>query len=228
MDHLSKAIRSCARVFLVVALFSAATNVLILTSPLYLLQIYDRVLVSRSQDTLMLVTIVALLALAVFGLLEMVRGMLISRAASRLEAVAGGPVLESMLTNQRASVGDTQPMRDLQSLRGLVASRSSLNLVDLPFAPMFLAIIFLIHPSLGWLSVGGAVILLALTIGNELLTARIQLRSSDAGMLALRTAQAPDEKCGRDSRHVHGRQGGHRLGATEFGRTRGRRPYSRA
>ena len=113
MKNLALARGRFRRTLIVLAAFSLVVNVLMLTMPLYMLQIYDRILPSRSLDTLTFLTIIAVLALAVLGLLEAVRGIVASRAAAKLEADLGADALRLSLLLSKTGGSDVQPVRDL-------------------------------------------------------------------------------------------------------------------
>ncbi|GLQ55495.1 type I secretion system permease/ATPase [Devosia nitrariae] len=155
-----------------IGLFSAAVNVLLLTSPLYLLQVYDRVLAASSLETLIYLSIAALLALAVLGVLEVVRGRYANRVSARLDAELGTRAFEASLASPAAGFGDVQPLRDLATLRAFAGSRSLLFLFDVPFAPLFLIVLYFIHPLLCLLTSLGAAVLVALAILNQAATMR--------------------------------------------------------
>lgn len=172
--------------FVLIGVFSLFLNMLVLAVPLYMLQIYDRVLVSRSNDTLLMITIIAVGALALFGLLEAVRGTMANRAAARFEISAAQPVFERVIRDQRPERFGPEPMRDVAIIRGFAGSRVALGLLDLPFAPVFIAVVFLIHPLLGYVTLFGALLLLGLAATNDRLTIAPQrdaVRSVQEGSL---------------------------------------------
>ena len=170
MKSLAKAKAQFRSTFLIIAGFSFVVNILMLTMPLYMLQIYDRILPSRSLDTLTFLSIIALGALLVLGLLEAVRGILAARAAARLETNLGADAMRvSMILGAHGS-SDVQPVRDLAAVRHFISSRAIFALMDMPFAPMFIGLLYLIHPSIFWLTLAGAVVLLLLAVLTQYLT----------------------------------------------------------
>lgn len=173
-----------------VGVFSAAVNVLLLISPLYLLQVYDRVLPAQSLSTLIHLSLIALAGLAVLGGLEVVRGAYASRIATRLDLRLGEAAFRACLAGPRAALGDVQPLRDLATVRGFVASRSIFFVFDLPFAPLFLAILYFVHPLLFWMTVGGMVVLLLLAVLGQLVTRKKMTAAAEqlAGATALAQA----------------------------------------
>lgn len=165
-------LRFLEKALLEIGLFSAAVNVLLLTSPLYLLQVYDRVLAASSLETLVYLSMAALLSLAVLGVLEVVRGQYANRVSARLDAELGTRAFEASLASPAAGFGDVQPLRDLATLRAFAGSRSLLFLFDVPFAPLFLVVLYFIHPLLCLLTSLGAAVLVALAILNQAATKR--------------------------------------------------------
>ncbi|MEM8749843.1 MAG: type I secretion system permease/ATPase [Pseudomonadota bacterium] len=178
MNSMKIARQQFRRTLFVLAGFSLVTNLLLLTMPLYMLQIYDRVLPSSSIDTLIFLSVIAGLCLFTLGALEAVRGVIASRAAIRLETQLGADAMRASVSNSSQSTSDTRPVQDLTAVRTFLASRSVFALLDLPFAPLFIGILFFIHPTLFYLTVLGAVILLGLAIFNQRVTAS---SSTDAG-----------------------------------------------
>src|SRR6056297_3438269 len=142
MTILKKAIGDFRRSVLLMAFFSFFSNLLLLAIPLYMLQIYDRVLPSQSSDTLLFLSIIAMSALVVLGVLEGVRQVMANRAAAKLDTNLSDHVLASVIEEGHKTNGSTQPMQDLQAVRMLLSSRVVFGLLDLPFAFIFIAILY--------------------------------------------------------------------------------------
>ena len=144
-------------------LFSVVANLMLLVSPLYMLQIYDRVLTSGSTETLILVSLIAALLLVVFAIAELARRRAVALAARALEAAYDEQIFHDALAD-----GDPNALRTSQSrlstLQSFLSQGLVLPLFDLPFTPFFLLLMFLIHPVIGWLGVGGAAVILAIAI----------------------------------------------------------------
>lgn len=172
-----------------IGIFSCAVNVLLLTSPLYLLQVYDRVLSASSLETLIYLSVAALLALIVLGVLEVVRGQYANRIAARLDAELGTQAFLTSLQSPRAAFGDVQPLRDLATLRSFAGSRSVLFLFDVPFAPLFLVVLYFIHPLVCLLTSLGAIVLVAIAIANQMATARSGAAAASSLLGATNLAQ---------------------------------------
>ncbi len=183
---------ACSKGFFAVVLFSLGINLLMLTAPLYMLQVFDRVLTSRSTETLVLLLLIAVVALGVHGLLDTVRGVVLLRIGSWIDRRIGGDifgagVLKGLSHGAGASV---QGLRDLGTVRTFLSGPSIFPLLDAPWAPLFLAVMFLLHPLMGWLATVGAVILFAMALLNELGTRKLLAQASGATNLALRRAEA--------------------------------------
>ena len=142
-----------------IGVFSLATNMLLLTMPLYMLQVYDRILPSSSINTLVYLSIIAAAALGLLPVLELVRRVFASRVAMKLDVANSRLAFQAAMNSPRASLGDIQPMRDLTTVRAFIASRSVFVIFDLPFSPLFIVLLWFVHPYLFWLTAGGAAFL---------------------------------------------------------------------
>ncbi len=155
--------------------FSIFVNLLMLTGPLFMLQIYDRVLGSGSKETLvaLFMLVGGLYALMIF--LDYARGRLMARFGARLQEtldarVFSAVISKSMNANPRKPVGNE--LRDLENLQVLFSSPVILALCDIPWSPIFFAAIFIFHPMLGWLGLAGGSVLLVVTLLNQWSTRR--------------------------------------------------------
>ena len=134
-----------------------------------MLQVYDRVLPSNSTDTLIFLSILAAFALVILGLTEMVRHLLSTRAAAKMDTVLAEDVLQNVIREGYKSNGDIQPMRQLQTVRTLIGSKSLVGVVDLPFSIVFLICIYLVHPNLFWLTLLGiSILFVVLKMGRQI------------------------------------------------------------
>ncbi|MDU9007126.1 type I secretion system permease/ATPase [Sedimentitalea todarodis] len=154
---------------LIIAVFVASfcLNLLVLTAPLYMLQIFTRVLSSGSMATLLMLTIGAVFALLFFALFDGLRQRLVSRLGNRLEAGLG-PIILGAVVRGTGGVSDTQPVRDLHEVRGFVISPSFTALLDAPWSILFVGLIYLFHPVMGLVATLGLLVLLGLGIISEL------------------------------------------------------------
>lgn len=163
-------VHSLGRWFWAIGLFSAGINILMLTGALYMLQLYDRVLLSRSIDTLLALTLLAAIAYAVQGLLESVRGrMLVHLGGAYEQALAPVAFTAASILSLRggSTAKASQPTRDLERVRTFLSGGGPLAVLDMPFMPLFMAGCFLLHPLLGWLAVAGGAIIVLLTLVME-------------------------------------------------------------
>lgn len=143
---------------------------LMLTGPLFMLQIYDRVLASRSIPTLVALSLLVGFLYLLLGLLEIIRARILARIALKIDEKLGGETFNAVLLLPlkltRAEIA-SQPLRDLDQLRQFMSGLGPVAIFDLPWLPVYLAIIFLFDPLLGWLAGGGAALLAILAIVNE-------------------------------------------------------------
>ena len=158
--------------FLYAGLFSLAINLLLLVPPLYMLQVFDRVLASRSVETLAVLTVAAIVALVVMALLDVLRARLLAASGAALDRSLGPRVLDGLLAQTARLSGGAylNGLRDVNTLRTFLAGAGLMALFDAPWLPFFLLVIFLFHPILGIVAVVGAVAMLTLAVLNERLT----------------------------------------------------------
>ncbi|WP_457648147.1 type I secretion system permease/ATPase [Profundibacter sp.] len=171
--NLKRGIRAVRRNLFLVGLFTLATNILVLSIPIYLFQISDRVLTSRSLDTLLMLTSVIVGAVILQAILDAVRRFILMRTAVEVAVQLGSPILSAAARAALHSSGrEYQTLGDLQQLRAFLVSGTLLSFLDVPFAPLFIMAIFLIHPDLGYIVVVTALILLVIAIINQKVTAK--------------------------------------------------------
>ncbi len=177
--ELSHALRHCSSALLGVALFSGAVNVLMLTGSVFMLQVYDRVIPSRSIPTLVGLALLVAGLFAVQGLLDLIRSRMLVRVGASLHERFAGRVFNTTLRLPllRQGVEASQPLRDLDQIRSFLSSSGPLAFFDLPWLPLYLGVCFLFHPLIGWTALGGAVVLVALTLLAEALSRRASARA---------------------------------------------------
>lgn len=177
--------------FLFVGIFSAAVNLLMLTGPLFMLQVYDRVLASRSVETLTALFILVVFLFTLMGVIDVARNRIMSRVAARFQERMEPRVFAAALQDGAASGSDavTQgSLRDLEAVQRMIASPVMMAFFDIPWAPVFLAAVFMFHPLLGVVALGGMMILVGATLLNQWL-GRVPLQAgSIAGQRADRMA----------------------------------------
>ncbi|MTH77880.1 type I secretion system permease/ATPase [Paracoccus aestuariivivens] len=155
-----------------VLLFSCVTNLLVLAIPIYLFQISDRVLTSRSIDTLIMLTVIIVGAVLLQVIFDAIRRGMLLRSSVDLSARLGAPILSAAARASLQSNGqEYQTLGDLQQLRSFLVSGTLLSLLDLPFVPVFVLAIFLVHPHLGLIVLTTAIILLIIALINQRMTA---------------------------------------------------------
>ena len=159
---------ACRSYFVTVAIFSLAINLLYLATPLYMLQMYDRVVPSSSVITLVMLTIVLLVALLALAVLDIVRSGILARAGIRLDRLLSARIVTAVIDNASAAGGArSQPLRDADTFRQYVTGAGIHAVFDLPWAPIYIAVIFMLHPLLGGFALACAFILLAMALINE-------------------------------------------------------------
>lgn len=146
-----------------VGFFSMFINLLTLTSSIYMMQVYDRVLASRSGPTLLYLTLFAGACLATLAALEVVRSRLLVRLGARFDAQLSGLVFMRTLTAGRSG----QSLRDLDQLRNFLTGSHILSLLDAPWMPIYIGLVYLLHPMLGHVALAGGVVLFLLALWNE-------------------------------------------------------------
>ncbi len=186
---LAVALARCRVPLVLVGVFSGVVNLLQLTTSLYMMQVFDRVLTTRSLDTLAYLSLIALFAVLVLALLEAVRGQVMQRIGAWVEhRVAPAGFVRAIEGTLRGQGYRMEALRDLAICRGFLASPTALALFDVPWVPIYIAVIFLLHPLMGWIALGGALVLFGLTVLSELSTARLLRAANVAGLAAQRRA----------------------------------------
>jgi len=171
--NLKKGLSAVRRNMMIVMIFTCMTNLLILAIPIYLFQISDRVLTSRSIDTLIMLTAVIVGAVVLQAVFDALRRFVLMRTAVELAAKLGSSILSAAARAALTSNGrEYQTLGDLQQLRGFLVSGTLLSFLDVPFAPLFILAIFLVHPQLGMIVVVTALILLVIALINQKVTAK--------------------------------------------------------
>jgi ATP-binding cassette subfamily C protein len=172
-SELAAALASCRQAFVAVAVFSGMSNILMLTGAMFMLEIYDRVLPSRSVPTLVALLILAAGLYGAQAVIDAIRSRIMVRIGNSLDETMNARVYDAIvrLPLKIGSKGDsTQPIRDLDAVRGFLSGAGPSALFDLPWMPLYLAICFLFHPYIGLTALTGAIILVVLTVVTELRT----------------------------------------------------------
>lgn len=181
--YLREALLACRKAFLYVAVFSCFVNMLTLTVSLYMLQIFDRVLASRSYDTLIYLTVIAIFALGILAILDALRSRILVFLSHWLDNKLSPEALQRSVDNLLQ--GETyapQSLRDIAQIRGFLTSPGMTALLDSPWVPFYLFVIFILNPFLGLMATVGAILLIILAIINEKSTRDILTAANAAGL----------------------------------------------
>lgn len=192
LDELRAARRASGGLFAGVFLFSLFVNLLMLTGPLYMLQVYDRVLGSQSEETLVALSVLVAFLFLCMGVLDHVRGRIMARIAAQFQARLDGRVFHASV--RRLALVPEDPVarsaqRDLEAVQRLLASPVLMALFDLPWTVLFAAAIFVFHPLLGWAAVAGGVVLVVVTLLNLRLSQKPLQSANQAAVSADRFAE---------------------------------------
>ena len=200
--------------FVAAAGFSLVLNLLMLVPALFMLQVFDRVLTSRSIETLVMLMVLSVGALLFMAYLDIIRARLLTAAAVSLEKLLGPRVLADMIRRSAApGASDAlHGLRDVNSLRAFLTGPGILSLFDSPWAVIYVLIIFLFHPLLGAVALGGALVMLALGMLNEKLS-RQPLEAMQTRVAQGRALRRPEHRQRRSrARARHGGEPGARSG----------------
>lgn len=172
--------------FIATMVFSFFLNLLMFVGPLYMLQIYDRVLSSRNETTLIMLTVIAVALLISFGVLDYVRTKLLIRAGTQFDEVLSKPVFHRVVKQQIAAPGSSGhvALSDVDKVREFMTGPGIIAFFDAPWVPLFLALCFAFHPWLGFVATGGAVIILILALTNEFGTRKLLQAAGQSGQEA--------------------------------------------
>jgi ATP-binding cassette subfamily C exporter for protease/lipase len=183
-NELLQAVSLHKRAFWGVALFSGVINLLYLTPSIYMLQVYDRVLASRSETTLLVLTILVVGLFLLMGVLEHFRAAVLIRVGNAIDEILSKRVFTaSFERNLRAGTTNAaQAMGDLTQLRQFFTGNGLFAFLDAPWIPIYLVVIFFFHPMLGWFSLIGALILVALAILSDAISKKPLAEANVAAM----------------------------------------------
>lgn len=183
IEELRAARRESRGLYWMVGIFSFFANMLMLTGPLYMLQVYDRVLGSRSEATLIALSLLVAFLYGTMGVLDYARGRIMARVGARFQNRLDRRVFDAMVrrsalgADPRAQTG----LADLESVQRLIGAPVLMAIFDIPWTPVFLAGIMLFHPWLGFLALGGGAVLILITFLNQAFSRRPLLRANSAG-----------------------------------------------
>jgi ATP-binding cassette subfamily C protein len=175
-SELGAALAACRQAFISIAVFAGMSNVLMLTGAIFMLEVYDRVLPSRSVPTLVGLSILAAALFISMGVLDLIRGRILVRIGASLDEQLSGRVYDTLirlpLKAGHTSNDGLQPLRDLDAVRSFLSGTGPIAFCDLPWIPLYLAICFAFHFWIGMTALVGAIILISLTLLTERYTNR--------------------------------------------------------
>jgi ATP-binding cassette subfamily C protein len=192
-SELAQALAACRGAFYGTAVISGMSNVLMLTGAMFMLEIYDRVLPSRSMPTLVGLLILVAALFAALGVLDAIRGRILVRIGGALDESLSGRVYDTLVRlplRTGARNDGTQPLRDLDSIRSYLSGLGPVALFDLPWIPLYLAICFAFHPLIGLAALGGAIVLIVLTLLTEMLMRAPTKAATEAAVVRNGLAEA--------------------------------------
>jgi ATP-binding cassette subfamily C protein/ATP-binding cassette subfamily C protein EexD len=191
-------VRRCSTKLSVVVFFSLFINLLMFVAPIHMLQIYDRVLISRSEITLVVLTGLAVGLLMIYGLLEGVRSRLLVRVGLQFDELMSDKVFNMVFDTalKDPNIGSEQALRDVDVIRNFISGGAIIALCDAPWVPIFIAACFFLHPILGVVALCGAILIFTLGVLNEFMTksklsdaTRLSIESGNYAFTSLRNAE---------------------------------------
>lgn len=190
-NPVAAAFKSCRGAFTSVGVTSCIINLLMLTGPLFMLQIYDRVLTSRSISTLLALALLVAALFCFYGIFELIRTRLLVRIGRRVEEQLSLPAFNKILEHQakKADNAGTRPLKDLIAVRKYLSGSGPAMLFDMPWAPAYLAVIYLMHPLLGIAATVAVVTMFVIALCNDLLTRKPLANANNTSSAALAAAE---------------------------------------
>lgn len=172
INELKNAIKISKRSLLIVLFFSLFINILMLVSPMYMLQLYDRVLSSRSQETLLMLTLIVIILFITMALLEIVRSKILIRIGNKFDSILSERIFDSIfeLEQKNPGKGSSIPLGDLSQLRQFMTGSGLFSFFDAPWIPIYIGVLFIFHPIFGFFGIFAAIVLIIITLINELTT----------------------------------------------------------
>src|SRR5215475_13999154 len=180
-SELNSALRSCISAFGACGVFSFVINILMLVSPIYMLQVYDRVLTTGHVDTLIMITLNVTIALAVMCALDTLRTIITIRIGCWLNDQLGPAFLACGVRGRlKGDPYGAQSFQDISQIQNFIATQGLSAFFDFPWVPLFVALIWMLHPMLGLVAVTSAVVLFVLSVANEFATRKASESASKA------------------------------------------------
>jgi PrtD family type I secretion system ABC transporter len=191
VSELNSAVRSCISAFGACTVFSFVINLLMLASPIYMLQVYDRILTTGHVETLIMLTLIVAIALAVMCVLDTLRTVVTIRIGFWLSNRLGPVFLACGVRGRlKGNAYGAQSFQDISQIQNFIATQGLTAFLDFPWVPLFVALIWMLHPLLGVVAVSSAVVLFVLSVANELATRKVSESANKAQIEAIRLADA--------------------------------------
>jgi len=186
-NEIAAVLSSFKGTFRTIGVFSAIINVLMLVPALYMLQVYDRVLASRNETTLLMLTLIVLAAYLVMSSLEFIRSFVLIRVGAKLDMKMNKRIYEAAFEQNLKRPGGSagQALQDLTSVRQFLTGNGPFAFFDAPWFPVYLIVIYLFDPILGLFALGGTIVLVALAVVNEIVSKK---PLAAAGTMAIESA----------------------------------------
>ena len=168
-SELKEAILKSKKAFLIAGLFSLFINILMLVPPLYMLQLYDRVLASRSEDTLIMLTAIVVFLFIVMALLEIARSRLLIKVGNKLDSILSPRIFETIfeLAQKHPGKASSMPLSDLTQVRQFLTGNGLFAFFDAPWLFIYIGVLFLFHPVFGYFAIFAVLVLMVFTVVNE-------------------------------------------------------------
>jgi len=192
-SDLAAALRDCTGALVGIVVFSGLMNILSLTGPIFMLQVYDRVVPSKSISTLLGLAVITTVLYGALGFFDQLRARVLIRVGAYVDEVIHPKVFKAVVTLplRTALPGDgLQPLRDLDQIRNFISGGGPAAFSDLPFLPIQIIICFLIHPFIGWATVFGATVIFFLTLATDVSVRRLTLQVSEKSSQRLAVLEA--------------------------------------
>ena len=172
ISELKSTLKKSKRLFLIVGLFSFLINILMLVPPIYMLQLYDRVLTSRSENTLLMLTIIVVILFATMGALEIIRSKILIKVGNSIDNTLSDRIFDSLFKLEKSDPKEATSsyMNNLLNLRQFLTGKSIYAFYDAPWISIYITILFLFHPYFGFFAIFTIIILLIITLINEVTT----------------------------------------------------------
>ena len=189
-------LKTCRVAFLSLVIFSFISNALMLTGPLFMLQVYDRVLNSGSIPTLVALLLLVIILFALYGFLEFIRTRVLVRVSRVLEEALRERIFDVVSYHALKQTPNVRlsPMQDMQAIRQFLQSPGPLAFMDMPWSPFYLGVIYMLHPYLGLFATAAVFVLITIAVVND----RITRRHAQEAQLAAAKASTLSEEARRN------------------------------